>query len=124
MNKKRKPFWRVPIGEAVLWPLPALLAAFSHVYAMPKASMSGTGPGFRIALMNEETVAAQCAWHFVDSLPWPFLIYAALLVMVYALCRLRHIRIPYRIIIFVGMALPGLWYFKMQSYLAGKIMTI
>src|SRR3990172_7634405 len=117
MNKAQKRFWQVPIGEALVWPLPALLAGFAHAYAFPKALMTGTGPGFRIALMNQETITAQQAWHFVNSLFHPFLLYGLLLFATYLLLRMRHVRVSYRIIVFVLLALPGLWYFKVESYL-------
>ncbi len=124
MNEKRKRFWQVSIGEALVWPLPALLAAFAHLYAFPKAGMLGTGPGCHLALMNDKTISAQRAWHFVDSLPYPFLLYALLLIAFFLLLRMKHVRVPYRIAVFVLLAIPGLWYFKVESYLGGKIMTL
>ena len=124
MNEKRK-FRQVSIAEVLVWPLPALLAAFAHLYAYPKAGMSGSGPGFHIALMNEETITAQQAWHFINSLlPYPFLLYALLLVTVFALLRMKHVRVLYRIAVFVLLAVPGFWYFTIEAYLGGKLLKL
>jgi hypothetical protein len=124
MNESRKQFWQKPIGEALIWPLPAIAAWGAHLYAFPKAHMSDAGPGFYIALMNQKTIKAQHAWHFVDSLFHPFLLYGLFLFAIYLLFRGRRICLSYRIIGFVILALPGFWYFSIASCLGGKIMAL
>lgn len=120
----RKCFWQVPVGEPLAWLLPALLAGIGHLYAFPKADLIGAGPGVHIVNMDEETIAAQRAWQFVDSLPTPFVLYGLVLLCVCLLCRVWQVRVPYRILLLVALALPGLWYFKVESYLGGKFITL
>ena len=124
MNREKKRFGRLPVGEAVVWLLPAFLGAFAHLYAFPKAGMSDAGPGIHIALMNNQTIMAQQVWQFVDSLYHPFLLYGILLLAVFLLLRMGHIPVLYRVVILVSLAIPGLWYFRTAFYLGGKIIIL
>ncbi|MGA2060697.1 MAG: hypothetical protein ABSG67_09475 [Thermoguttaceae bacterium] len=107
-----------------MWILPALLAAFAHLFAFPIARiMSGPGPGWHLIIMNEKTTNAQLIWWFVESLPHPFLLYAIMLLAVLFMLRMLHVRFIYRIIILVLYSIPGLWYFNIESYLGGKFIA-
>jgi hypothetical protein len=121
MDEKRKISWAASIGEFLIWILPALLAAFAHLFAFPIARiMSGPGPGWHLILMNEKTINAQLIWLFVDSLPHPFLLYAMILLALLFMLRMTHVPFLYRIIVLVLLSIPGLWYFNIESYLGGK----
>jgi hypothetical protein len=123
-DEKSQISWPATIAEFLVWPLPALLAAFAHLFALPKAHiMSGPGPGWNLVIVNEETINAQLIWWFVDSLPHPFLLYAMILLAVLIILRMRHVCFLYRIIILVLLSIPGLWYFNIESYLGGKFIA-
>jgi hypothetical protein len=123
MNNQNKKFWAIPIGEPLVWLLPAAVAGLSHLFAWPKAGLSGSGPGMHIALMNERTIFAQKAWRFVDSLPYPFVAYAVLLFAVFVVLRVKHVGGLYRAAAFILLAVPGLWYFRQAVYLGGKFIN-
>ena len=122
MDRKTKKFWRVSIGEALAWLLPAFLAAIAHLFAFPKAELSGTGPGIHLLNMNEETITAQQAWHFANAPPYPLLLYALFLFAVFLLLQAKQVHVLYRIVVFILFAIPGLWYFNMELYLGGKLL--
>jgi len=116
--------WASSCGEALLWLLPAGLALLGHVAALPKARLSDRGPGFYIVLMNERTELAQAAWRMLSSCWWLFAVYALLLLSVYALLKVKRIRLCLRVAILAILASPGLYYFWLSSYLAGKVLLI
>jgi hypothetical protein len=115
--------WASSCGEALLWLLPAGLALLGHVAALPKALLSDRGPGVHI-VMNERTELAQAAWRMLSSCWWLFAMYALLLLNVYALLKVKRIRLCLRVAILAILASPGLYYFWLSSYLAGKVLRL
>jgi hypothetical protein len=115
-----------PVAEFFLWLLPLVLALMGHVYAWPKAFLLGSGPGFDIMNMNmnmnRKTIRAQQAWHFLNT-NWPlFVAYGAVLLVTCALLRRRGVQWPARLLVLVALAVPGLWYWSLSSYLGGKLL--
>jgi len=120
-KQSRASIWLGYAGEAVLWLLPVALALVGHLFAWPKAGLSGAGPGLYIVNMNEQTVRAQETWHSLNSYWWLFLAYAAVLVGTCILLKVRAVWWPARLAILAALAVPGLWYANLSSYLGGKI---
>jgi len=123
MDEKPKSQWHTRIGEPICWVLPSLLAGIGHMYAAPKAGMTGVGPGIHIALMNDRTLATQRLWHLVNSLPCPFILYGCGLTLVLLLLRSMRVRTLWRTVAGISLAVPGFWYFLEASFLGGKIIT-
>jgi len=115
---------RQPVGEVVLWLVPLALALMGHLYAWPKAYLSETGPGWRILIMNEETVRAQEAWRFLNSNWLLFVAYGAALMTTCLVLKVKRVWWPVRFAIFAVMAVPGLWYYSLASYLGGKFLGL
>ena len=86
--------------------------------------MSGTGPGFHIALMNVETVRAQEAWRFLNAHWWLFIVYGVALMSACVLLKAKAVWWPIRLGVFAALAIPGLWYFLLSSYLGGKLLGV
>jgi len=122
MKAEKTPSRWLLLSEALLWHAPLLLALVGHIYAYPKADLGSTGPGFHIALMNDETIRAQLIWHRLAEHYWLFILYGAILVGSFITLRIVHIHGLFRFIIFVPLAVPGLWYFKIMAYLGGKLL--
>ena len=121
---ERRPFWKWHIGEGLLWLLPALLAVLGHLEALPKATLSDSGPGFHILLMNERTAQAQELWEFLSNAWWLFVLYACLMLGVYIVLRVKRVSMWVRIPAMGLMAVPGVWYSLEMSYLAGKVIGL
>ncbi|MCX5649203.1 MAG: hypothetical protein NTX40_08930 [Planctomycetota bacterium] len=122
MKAEKKPIRWLALSEALLWLAPLLLALVGHICAYPKADLGATGPGFHIALMNDQTIRAQRIWHTFSENYWLFILYGVLLVGSFITLRILHIHGAFRFIIFVPLAIPGLWYLKIMAYLAGKLL--
>ncbi len=91
-----------------------------HFYAWPKATMSDTGPAWRI----EKTVRAQQTWRFLNS-NWPlFIAYGVVLMTTCVLLKVKAVRWPIRLGIFAALAIPGLWYLSHATYLGGKLLGL
>ena len=120
----RTSIWLQPVGELIVWLLPVPLALAGHLYAWPKAELSGRGPGWHIMLMNDETVRAQQAWRFLNSNWWLFIAYGVLLAATCVLLKVKAVWWPVRLGIFAVLAIPGFWYLGLSSYLGGKFLGL
>lgn len=124
MKAEKKPIPCCLLSEACLWLAPLLLALTGHLFATGKADLGDTGPGFHIALMNDETIRDQQIWHLFSEHYWLFILYGTLLMGSFIALRMMHIRGAFRFTVFVLLASPGIWYFGIMSYLGGKILTL
>ena len=124
MEFKHTRFWRVPIGETIVWPTPVLLSLMGHIYAFPKAGLGGTGPGWHIALLNDRTILSQHVWHVLSRHCWLFIANALVLIGIFVLLRIRHVPFWVRVLIFLVMAMPGFWYSWEMAYLGGKLLFL
>jgi hypothetical protein len=118
---RRKSGWHRHVIESTLWLLPLALALLGHFTAWPKAGLSDAGPGFHI-MMNERTVRAQDAWHFLNSHWWLLIVYGVLLVGVCLLEKAQSLWWPLRLATLAVLAIPGLWYFRLTVYLGNKVL--
>jgi hypothetical protein len=114
--------WSYLGAELVLWLLPLALALSGHLFGWTKADLPVGGPGLHIGNLNDGTLRAQQAWHFLNT-NWPlFVAYGVVLLVTFGLLKRRGVRWPVRLAVFAVLAIPGLWYCSLSSYLGAKLL--
>jgi len=111
------------VRECFLWISPTVFAVLGQWYGWQKAAFPGSGPGLHIA-GNDRTRVAQEMAHFVAERLWIFGLYGALLLIACFVLRSCRVRLPYRLIAWAVLSIPGFWYAYEMAYLGGKILSV
>jgi hypothetical protein len=102
---------------------PAASAIFGHFYGGFKANLPGVGPGLHI-WRNDATEAAIRHWNYFEANQWLFAIYGALLLATCLFLLWRNVRFHLRVLSWIVLSIPGIWYLTKMAYLGGKILLV